>query len=418
MSDLATQQGRRPRPVERTGEAPEAATDLEAAAEVRKLLAPLSEARPRLHRPQAEAAWQKIAAAQPRPRSMWARHLPTAALATAAAAALWLGTRSPDPVESLPARPAVAAAASNVETNPATAAPIEGRALAPVNLLGLGARVELRGEGRLLEDDAARTLLQLTAGELLAEVPPRDGRPDFEVLTALARVRVQGTVFAVALLDGQQRPTLSSSLLKNHGAADALAAPPGNASPTPVAGPGAQGARAATVDAPVQPQPGARRVSAPSAKADAGEVPVQVSVGAGVVEVVPTDGRPPMVLYAGETLILEPVSLDGAERSAGRGDLDEALAILLQLGPAENLDGRNRRLRLAQRFDALKAARAPELWTHLAALHPEGVHAETFLFHAGLAAHRAGRRTLARAHAARLIAHFPDSPRLTEARSW
>jgi hypothetical protein len=37
------------------------------------------------------------------------------------------------------------------------------------------------------------------------------------------------------------------------------------------------------------------------------------------------------------------------------------------------LGGRYRRLRLAQRVDPLQAPRAAELWTHLAAQHPEGV---------------------------------------------
>lgn len=146
----------------------------------------------------------------------------------------------------------------------------------------------------------------------------------------------------------------------------------------------------------------------------------EVAVQEGRVEVRARDARQARGINAGETVIIESTSPDGARRAEARGDLVQAFDIrraLLERRP-DDLTRRNRLLSLGHAIDQRASAFAVAFWRRAAAMHPTGVHADEFAWRHAAALRQAGRLNAARDAAARYRQRFPDSPRAAETRDW
>lgn len=154
------------------------------------------------------------------------------------------------------------------------------------------------------------------------------------------------------------------------------------------------------------------------ADGDDGATTVQVTEG--LVQVTPRDGRPERLVPAGQSVILEPATSAGAARAEARADWSQAAWLWGQVAraTADPLAAENLRLRAGRRLVEAPASVQADFWASALAAHPEGVHAEEFLFRRGEALHRAGQIEAARAAGERLRARFPRSPRSAETLRW
>ncbi|MGK0358528.1 MAG: hypothetical protein ACI9U2_000817 [Bradymonadia bacterium] len=151
-----------------------------------------------------------------------------------------------------------------------------------------------------------------------------------------------------------------------------------------------------------------------------GTTATEVVVDEGRVEVRAHDARQPRGVDAGQTVIIEPTTRDGAQRAEARGDLVQAFDIrraLLEQLP-DDLTRRNRLLSLGHAIDERATGFAVAYWQRVEALHQSGVHADEFAWRHASALRAAGRLDTAREAAARYRQRFSDSPRAAETRSW
>ncbi|MBU1429655.1 FecR family protein [Myxococcota bacterium] len=158
-------------------------------AQIKALLRPLKAAPPQLDEARQAALWAQLQAKRAAPpislrKTIYTRAAPRLALAAALALlGLW-ALRAPQPTAPSPAPP------------PITLTP-EGAALETASALAGGARVEVSGRGRVLENAEGRVRLGLEAGSIYSDVPRLAPGGAYVVVTPTAEIRVHGTRFMV-----------------------------------------------------------------------------------------------------------------------------------------------------------------------------------------------------------------------------
>ena len=146
----------------------------------------------------------------------------------------------------------------------------------------------------------------------------------------------------------------------------------------------------------------------------------EVVVHEGRVQVRAHDARQERHVEAGESVIIEPTTRDGAERAEARGDLVQSFDIrraLLEQKP-DDLTRRNQMLALGHAINGRATGFSIAYWQRVEALHPKGVHADEFAWRHASALRAAGRLDAARDAATRYRQRFPNSPRAAETRGW
>lgn len=146
----------------------------------------------------------------------------------------------------------------------------------------------------------------------------------------------------------------------------------------------------------------------------------KVAVDEGRVQVRAHDARQPRDVDAGQMVVIEPTTPDGAQRAEARGDLVQAFDIrraLLEQLP-DDLTRRNRLLSLGHAIDERATGFAVAYWHRVEALHQSGVHADEFAWRHASALRAAGLLDAARDAAAGYRQRFPTSPRAAETRTW
>jgi hypothetical protein len=145
----------------------------------------------------------------------------------------------------------------------------------------------------------------------------------------------------------------------------------------------------------------------------------RVVVSEGLVEVRPQGDRPIQHVAAGESVIIEPIDAEGAQRAQTRGEVEAAARIwgrVLTRGE-DTLARRNRALQVGATFDTEPTA-AALFWVRIRDSHPAGLHAEAFAFRAAQALHRSNQPKAARSASEAFRAKWPQSPRASETRGW
>ncbi len=147
----------------------------------------------------------------------------------------------------------------------------------------------------------------------------------------------------------------------------------------------------------------------------------RVEVQEGLVELVPKDGRPILLVAAGEERQLQPINEAGAQAAEAAQDWEALIEIHLRLCSAlsESLSQRNHFLELGRGLEAQAPARVMQrFWAEAERRFPQGIHAEEFAYRAAHALLKMGEREAARRAGAGFRARFPQSSRSAEVGGW
>lgn len=145
----------------------------------------------------------------------------------------------------------------------------------------------------------------------------------------------------------------------------------------------------------------------------------EVIVTEGKVHVAPTDGRRARLVVAGERLRLEPLSEAGAQAAMDAGDALGAAEILVHLSRrSTGLGARNLHLRAGRSIQTSHPREAAAIWAEAVRVYPTGMHAEEFAFRLGEAWHLSGEPARARTAGAQFRQRFPAASRAQLTTAW